>query len=93
VLVAAGWSALLLGVFYWLVDGLGWRRWTAPFLWVGANPILLYIFSGLGFFRLVADRLVSASSQDWAWLPACVSFALMLLLARWLWRRGLFIKV
>lgn len=93
VLVAGGWSLLLLGLFYWLVDGLGWRRWTVPFLWLGANPILLYVCSGLGFFRLVADRLVSASSTDWAWLPACVSFALMLLLARWLWRRGLFIKV
>ncbi len=93
VLVAGGWSLLLLGLFYWLVDGLGWRRWTAPFLWVGANPILLYVCSGLGFFRLIAERLVGTPGKDWAWVSTCVSFALMLLLARWLWRRGVLVKV
>ncbi|MDP1587023.1 MAG: hypothetical protein Q8M07_04740 [Prosthecobacter sp.] len=41
-LVAAGWSAVLLGLFYWIVDVFGWLRGFAPFLWVGANPIALY---------------------------------------------------
>lgn len=93
VLVAGGWSLLLLGLFYGLVDGRGWRRGLSPFVWVGANPILLYLCSGLGFFRVVADRLIGTPGRDWAWLPVCVSFLLMLLLARWLWRRGIFVKV
>ena len=38
VLVAGGWSALLLGAFYWLVEVRGWQRWAAPFVWIGEIP-------------------------------------------------------
>lgn len=93
VLVAGGWSAFLLGLFYWIVDVRGWRRWTAPFVWVGANPILLYLLSGLGFFRLVSERLVGHPGKGWAWMTICVTFGLVLLLARWLYKRGIWIKV
>ena len=93
VLVAGGWSAVLLGVFYWIVDVLGWQSWTRPFIWVGANSILLYVCSGLGFFRVISERLVGHPVHAWAWLSPCMSFALMLLLARWLWQRHIFIKV
>jgi predicted acyltransferase len=71
VLVAGGWSAVLLGAFYWLVDVQGWRKWTLPFIWVGSNPILLYLLAGFGAFRAVAERLGGAGQ---AWL----SFVLML---------------
>jgi predicted acyltransferase len=93
VLVAGGWSALLLGIFYWIVDVRGWKRWTTLFVWVGANPITLYVLSGLSLFRTISERLVGHPGKEWAWFASCVSFALMLMLARWLSKRGLFIKV
>ncbi|MCX6857256.1 MAG: heparan-alpha-glucosaminide N-acetyltransferase domain-containing protein [Verrucomicrobia bacterium] len=93
VLVAGGWSALLLGIFYWIVDVRGWRGWTTPFMWVGANPIALYICAGLGFFRTVSERLAGHPPKDWAWISPCVTFTLLLLVARSLWKRGIFIKV
>lgn len=93
VLVAGGWSAVLLGVFYAWVDVHGFRRWTTPFVWVGANPIALYVCAGLGFFRTISERLVGHPPKDWAWITSCVTFALMLLAARWLFKRGIFIKV
>lgn len=93
VLVAGGWSALLLGLFYWVVDVRGWRSWTPPFVWVGANPIILYLLTGFGFFRVVSERLVGHPGKGGAWITACVTFGLMLLLARWLFKRGVFIKV
>ncbi len=37
VLVAGGFSALLLAAFYALIDVAGIRRWGRPFVWVGAN--------------------------------------------------------
>lgn len=91
VLVAAGWSAILLGLFYALVDVLQWRRGIAPFLWVGANPIALYLASGLGFFRTISERLVFAT--PYAWLPAAMTFLIMLATARWLHRRQIFLRV
>ena len=48
VLVAAGWSAILLGVFHWVIDVRGWRRWSRPFVWVGMNSITIYLVDGTG---------------------------------------------
>lgn len=93
VLVAGGWSALLLGLFYGIVDVLGWRRGLAPFLWVGANPIALYLCSGFGFFRIISARLVTATPPPYDWLPAAMTFMLMLATAQWLHRRQIFLKV
>jgi predicted acyltransferase len=47
VLVAGGYSAILLGVFYWMVDIKKWRFWCQPFVWVGMNPLTLYLISEL----------------------------------------------
>lgn len=47
VLVAGGYSAVLLGVFYWIVDVLGYNRWCRPFIWMGMNSITVYLASNL----------------------------------------------
>ncbi len=93
VLVAGGWSALLLGLFYGIVDVLGWRRGLAPFLWVGANPIALYLGSGFGFFRAISERLLFQTPPPYDWLPSAMTFAVMLATAQWLHRRQIFIRV
>lgn len=93
VLVAGGWSAILLGVFYWIVDGQGWRSWCTPFVWVGANPLSLYLASGMGAFRAVNERLVGPLPKDLKWVGAITVFALMLMTARWLYRRGILLRV
>lgn len=93
VLVTAGWSAILLAGFYWIIDVRGWRRWCEPFVWVGANPISLYLAAGMGGFRAVAQRLVGLLPAEWAWMHSIVVFGLMLLTARWLFRRGILLRV
>ena len=40
---SAGWAALFLALFYWMVDVRGWRRWSFPFLVVGVNSIAMYV--------------------------------------------------
>jgi predicted acyltransferase len=93
VLVTAGWSAILLAGFYWIIDVRGWRRWCEPFVWVGANPISLYLAAGMGAFRAVNQRIVGPLSAEWAWVGSVTVFALMLLTARWLYRRGILLRV
>ena len=93
VLVAGGWSALLLGGFYAVIDVLGWRRGLTPFMWVGANPIALYLFSGFGFFRVIGERLIPPMHGTWSWVPALVNFSVMMATACWLYRRKIYLRV
>jgi predicted acyltransferase len=42
-----GAAAFSLAVCYYLVDVLGWRWWTRPFVILGVNAITLYVLAGL----------------------------------------------
>ena len=50
VLVAGGYSLMLLGASHQVIDVWGYRRWATPFVWLGANAITLYFINiVLGF--------------------------------------------
>jgi predicted acyltransferase len=58
VLVAGGYSSILLGCFFLVVDVLKFRFWCQPFVWIGMNSITLYLTSNfLGGFRKLGLRL------------------------------------
>jgi predicted acyltransferase len=42
VLVACGWSLLLLALFYWVIDVGGYRKWAFFFVVIGMNPLTIY---------------------------------------------------
>lgn len=66
VLIAAGWSAILLGAFYWLIDVKGWSRWAQPFVWIGLNPITIYLLGNLIDFDALAARVLGGPVQAFA---------------------------
>jgi predicted acyltransferase len=98
VLVAGGYSCLLLGGFYWLVDVAGCRRWAAPFVWIGMNPITLYLTHYFVEYKKIAERLaggpVGAAFGHWeeAWIALLVVL-LSLVLAWFLHARRIFLRV
>jgi len=106
VLVAGGYSAMLLGAFYWLVDVKQWRTWCQPFVWIGMNPITLYLASnfmgGLGFEKL-ARRLAGGPVKDFFDTHVAAGFgelvisataiALFLWFANFLHRRKIFLRL
>jgi predicted acyltransferase len=47
VLVTSGIACLALAVCYLRVDVQGDRRWAAPFLWLGFNPLAIYFLAEL----------------------------------------------
>ena len=58
-LVAGGYSAVLLAAFYYVVDVLKYQKWCQPFVWMGMNSITVYLTSNfIGGFRSLAPRLV-----------------------------------
>lgn len=65
VLVAGGCSALLLALFYWVIDLRGWRRWAQPFVWIGLNPLGIYLLSNILPFDEVAARVLGGPVEEW----------------------------
>lgn len=47
VIFTAGMGAVTLATCMWLIDGLGLRRWTFPFVVYGTNPMLAFLGSGV----------------------------------------------
>jgi predicted acyltransferase len=106
VLVAGGYSAMLLGLFYWIVEVKKKTAWCQPFVWIGMNPITLYLLSnflgGAGFEKLARrvaggpvknffDTHVAAGFGEL--VIASVGVALFVGLARFLYQRKIFLRL
>ncbi|MFL6949180.1 MAG: hypothetical protein ACJ8FU_13390, partial [Xanthobacteraceae bacterium] len=103
VLVAGGYSALLLGMSYLLLDICGRKAWATVFLWFGANAILLYMFNNMVGFQNVAYKLVGGDIARFidaqltkgaaSFVNVTVGITLAILLARYFYRRKIFLRV
>lgn len=58
VIYSAGWSLLLLGIFYWIIDIKGHKKWAFPFIVIGLNPITIYLGQRLFDFGVVVNIFV-----------------------------------
>ena len=104
VLVAGGYSALLLAAFYWVVDVLGFQRWCQPFVWIGMNSITIYLAENItGGFNQISTRFVGGDVKDWFDLHlargfgdlivAAVGLLLALLFVRFLYQKKIFLRL
>lgn len=99
VLVAGGWSAILLGLFYLVIDVLEYRRWAFPMIVIGLNSITIYmlqtvfidfgyithsLFGGLqGYLPAEAQQIFEATGY----------FLVVWLFLYFLYRNRIFLKV
>ncbi|MCL4385960.1 MAG: DUF5009 domain-containing protein [Cyanobacteria bacterium] len=58
VLFAGGFSLLLFGLFYWLIDYKGYKKWTFPFVVIGMNAITIYFVSYIFDFGIIVNIFV-----------------------------------
>ncbi len=104
VLVAGGYSAILLGFFYWMVDVMKWRTWCQPFVWMGMNSITIYVASNvIGGFRKLGARFVGGDIKTFFethvakgsgdLLIALAGLALAFWFVRFLYRRNIFLRL
>lgn len=83
VLVAAGWSMLLLSAFYLVIDVMGFRRWAFFWAVIGVNAITIYVvprfvdFDGMAAFFLSGIARLSGAWGE-------VVLAVGVLSAQWL---------
>jgi len=66
----AGLAMVCFGVYYWLVDVQGWRKWAQPFAVYGMNAIALFVLSGVVgrimlAVKIPASRESSINLQAW----------------------------
>ena len=98
VLVAGGWSFLLLALFYQVVDVWKLRAWAMPFVWIGVNPITIY-FGGKfidfeGAAKLFVGGPVQAALGHYGELVlALTSLGFGFLFLRFLYQRKIFLRV
>ena len=66
VILAGGWSLILLAFFYLVIDVVNIKKWAMPFVWIGMNPIMIYLLSTVLDFNHIAKRVLGGSVGDWA---------------------------
>ena len=102
VLVAGGFSAILLGLFYQIIDVWGKRRWATPFLWIGTNALTIYIAAHIVRLEKLAERFVGGEIKTsfnhlhpgaGDLLIAFVALGIGILFCRFLYQRKIFLKV
>jgi predicted acyltransferase len=104
VLVAGGYSAMLLGLFYLVVDVWQRRTWCQPFVWIGMNSITIYIASSLfDEFRRISVRLAGGDIKDFLdarvtqgfgdLMIVIVGLLLAFWLAHFLYKRKIFLRL
>jgi predicted acyltransferase len=102
VLLAGGFSAILLGLFYQVIDVSKKQRWATPFLWIGTNAITVYMLVHVVSLGKMAERLVGGEIKSSLnhlhpgtgdLLVTCVALGFAVLFCRFLYRRRIFLKV
>jgi len=96
VLFAGGWSLLLLGAFYGVIDVLGFRRWAFFFVVIGANAITIYVVPHfLDFEKMGHFFFGGAARHSGTFGPVLLTtgvFAIEWLCLYYLYRKGIFLR-
>ncbi len=97
VLVAGGWSLLLLCLFYAVIDVLRWQKWSFVWTVIGMNAITIFIAPRFIDFSKMATFFLSGTAElcgDWATvvLVAGSLFAKWLFLY-YLYRNRIFLRL
>jgi len=104
VLVSGGYSAILLGIFYQIIDVWGAQKWCQPFVWMGMNPITIYLVSEIiGGFDKLALRFSGGDIQRFfdthitqgfgQLVVTLIGLGLAFWLVHFLYRRKIFIRL
>ncbi len=98
VLVAGGYSCLLLGLFHGIIEVGGLRGWAIPFVWIGMNPITIYMIHNLVDLEKIADRFVGGQLHEalgaaGPLVTTAVVVAITFAICRFLYQRKVFLRL
>jgi predicted acyltransferase len=98
VLVSCGIGALLMALFYQVIEIWRFQAWARPFVWIGMNAITVYIVANIVNFQKLALRFVGGDIRNalgvYADLAqATVGTLLAVLFVYFLYRRRVFLRL
>lgn len=98
ILLTAGMSFIFLGIFYYIIEILGWRRWTFFFEVIGLNSIAIYMVYRFIDFKKTAKMLFEGlySFTDPKWHDVFNALGALLLvwsLMYFLYKKRIFFKI
>lgn len=98
VLVAGGYSCLLLAAFYQVIDVWKFQKWAMPFVWIGVNPITIYFGGRFIDFEALAKLFVggpvgTACGRYGELLLAVTTLFFGFWFLRFLYQRKIFLRV
>jgi len=70
VILMGGWAMLFLGVSIFLIDVLGWKSATEPFVVFGSNPLFIFVLSAvyaklLAYIKFIPMNGAIVSTKTW----------------------------
>ncbi len=98
ILLTGGMAFLTLGLFYWVIDILKFKKWTFFFVVIGMNSLTIYLIYRFVNFRYTSRLLFQGLYESFGenWIPVFESLGAILLVwlfLYFLYRRNLFFKV
>ncbi|MCE5310838.1 MAG: DUF5009 domain-containing protein [Acidobacteriales bacterium] len=97
VMYATGWSMMLFGLFYWIIDVRGYRKWAFPFVVIGMNALTIYVLQSQIKFVDIANIFMRGIIRHSGTYGPLLTFASTLavewLFLFWLYRKRIFWKV
>jgi len=98
VLAVAAYSLIMFALFYYVIEVLGWRRWTLFFTVIGMNSITIYLGQRFINFSYTSERLfdgiVKLMPEDsQAFFTKAAYIAVCWLFLYFLYRKRVFLKV
>jgi heparan-alpha-glucosaminide N-acetyltransferase len=100
-LFSGGWVVLFLAAYYWVIDVKGYKKWTYPFLVVGANSIAMYVLVHVATDYLTRSWVIHLGRAPFevlgpAFTPvllgACTLAVFWLMLA-WMYRHRVYVRI
>lgn len=101
IIVSGGWCFIALGISYWLIDVLQYRRIPTFFAIVGMNPLFIYLFSNLGGKRLLTRMVKPFTYRMFNWagdmtfqvVTTLIVAAMVWYICYFLYKRKIFIRI
>ena len=92
VMQTVGLSLLLFALFYYIIDVLGYQKWSFFLQVIGMNSILIYISGKFINWRYTVEALFQWLMQLSGETYALLTFAICLLIVKWLFLKLLYDK-